>query len=224
MRGRWIQRSALVLALTAGLNVAAAPIGAQYDSGELSQLDGEGLSYEFIERGSSQGGGNKDLEQYIFTFEPEAAIPEHQYPEAMVVKVLAGQFGFRVGDEDLVIVEPRNNEIQILEDTGDPVKTSDQIVAIRPCTPLCALPPGETILIEEGSTVYLPGSVTCFWCNMMDSKAQLFVLPVIDPVIEQRVGPFSWTQMRGISGPAADAGTRHYANSTVPGLLVGCRR
>ena len=213
-------------------------------------LPGEGLGYQHDEGAGTDGSGRQRLEVYDFVFDETAYIPERRYPEAMVVQVVSGSFSICVGDEDLVIVDPGfqddnddkpKREIPIVREgsigepscdlfspqdpSGDFVRRLDG----DPCTELCALPPGTTVLIEEGATVYLPRATTCFWCNVTKGQASLRVFPVLPQVNEV---PFSWTELVGISTLEAEAlatpetealyGARHFYHVTLSGLGVGC--
>jgi len=205
-------------------------------SSPTSEL-GAGLRYVPQEGAGTDGGGAQRLEVYSFVFDATAYIPERRNPEAMVVQVESGSFSICVGDEDLVIVDPGVQAslegIPILREStvdkpscdlflppdqsGDVVKDLDG----NPCTELCALRPGETVLVEEGATVFLPRATTCFWCNVTAGEARLRVFPVLPQVSEV---PFSWTDLEGIGTSEAEAldGARHFHHVTLSGLSVGC--
>ncbi len=88
----------------------------------------------------------------------------------------------------------------------------------EPCTDLCALPPEETVLIEKGATVYLPGPLTCFWCNVSAGEAELLVFPAV-PNGEA----FSWTLLGGINAGVTPDSARLYHGATWSRAGVGCR-
>jgi len=232
MPTRTVQLLALFLLLTAAVGTAPALVAAQ-DQTDYSGLDGRGIRFERLEGGDTYGGDNKTLEEYVFFFDRTAYLPEFPYPEVMVVQVESGSFALRVGNEDLVIADPGGRDIHILESTGDPIMVSDpgqagDVVRNRdgtPCTDLCALPPETMVVIETGGTVFLPGGVTCFWCNVSFHEAQLLVFPSV-PDGQQ----FSWTQLgqMGEAGTPEVAGTpasavRHFRGATFSGAGVGCR-
>ena len=219
----------LTLIMMASLISAPTSLGAQDE--ELSELDGEGLRYELID--SQEGAEGTIWEQYLFTFGPLAGLPEHPYPEAMVVKVMSGSFALRIGNEDVVVVDPQGSPIPILEPSGDPLLVIigeieiDEIVdGNGVCTTLCLLPAGVTVLIEEGATVYLPGNVTCLFCNISnDADATLMVVADVSTSDQ----PFSWTQLmdvgtpEALATPQADRSGQSSWEAISSGLYVGCR-
>lgn len=225
----------------------AAEEGASPETPSQAEEEGAGLRYQHDEGAGTDGSGRQRLEVYSFVFDDTAYIPERRYPEAMVVQVESGRFSICVGDEDLVIVDPgfqddnARRQIPILRESsidepscdlfsrpdpsGDVVRTLNGY----PCTQLCALPPGKTVRVEEGATVYLPKATTCFWCNVTGGEASLRVFPVLPQVNDV---PFSWTTLEGINPAEAEAfatpeaeapnGARYFHRVTLSGLGVGC--
>ena len=207
----------LVLA-PAGLLVARPlAISAQEVQGET--VAGEGISFDILpgatEGRDPQAQDAERLQPYLFTFQRGAYIPEEAYPEAIIAQVIEGNFAFRVGPEDLVIVDPNDEEtITIVEPTGppdpDPANApsyNDIGVVIgddnRPCTTICAIRAGDTVQLDPGDTIYLPDNTTCFWCNVSGFAAQLRVFARL-PAQTDATG-FSWTQLQGIGTLQAEA-------------------
>jgi hypothetical protein len=201
--------------------------------GESSELDGGGLSYVLVDRGEDATG---DIwEHYEFTFGDNAAVPYFPYPEAMVVKVMSGSFALRVGGEDLVVVDPQGMPILLLDestltdaDSAYPQGISDQEIgevqdSSGTCTTLCVLPPEVTVRIDKGFTVYLPGYVSCFFCNISTGANAVLRVVAALPSSDQ---PFSWTQLRDVGTPVASelgASRRSYFESATSGAYVGCK-
>jgi hypothetical protein len=221
---------ALLLVLTLAVSTAPISLRAQ---GEFSEYDGDGLSYVLVDRGEEPTG---DIwVHYKFTFGDNAAIPYLPYPEAMVVKVMSGSFALRVGAEDLVVVDPQGRTILLLDESGltdadsaYPRGISDQEIgevqdSSGTCTTLCVLPPEVTVRVDEGFTVYLPGYVSCLFCNI--SSGADAVLRVV-AALPSRDQPFSWTQLQDVATPVAsepDVARRSYFEAASSGAYVGCR-
>ena len=156
-----------------GLRVIPEPESAAADQFEVIQFIGEG------EDESKPGTG--------------AYIPERFNPQAMVVKVLDGQFAFRTQGPG-VIVDPQGQPLESVravtpdEDSKpNPIGLGENPNAGRPrtyvdddpfpCYPprhghtLCELDPayfesGERFVrLDPGDTVFLPDNSTCFLCN-----------------------------------------------------------
>jgi hypothetical protein len=204
-----------IVVLVAAFAVSLAPtlMNAQEDM----EGGGEGISFKPLEESQTEGGGKKTLQSYLFTFESDAALPEYPYPEVMVVKVASGRFAIRVGNEDLVIVDPQGKPIWITTVTEENLVSGEENDVVRngdgsECTTLCALPPDVTVLIEQDMTVYLPGDTTCFFCNMTDDDAELLVYPAVP-----RGEAFSWTQLQKIQSHQGD-GPRYYRSAEIPSL------
>ena len=122
--------------------------------------------------------------------EAGAYIPERFNSQAMVVKVLAGQFAFRTQGPG-VIVAPQDQYLEKYTATasialggdpnarnpGDPERREFIDGGLFPCdlnplgNALCELQPGEFddeltfARLDPGDTVYLPDNSTCFLCN-----------------------------------------------------------
>jgi hypothetical protein len=239
----------LTLILTLALILVPASISAQ--DGAFEDLNGGGLTVEgYLDEGDSkvsldsqEGAEGVNWERSQWTFAVKAALPPAQYPEAMVVKVIDGSFAFRVGDEDVVIVDPQGAPIPILESNGNPLSTAEPIVSATPtganvqdqnvqdqngdCTSLCILSPDETVMLETGFTVYLPGNVTCFFCNITDggtAEAKLLVIAAV-PAGQN----FSWTELDLVdfattaTPVAVEVGSRKsLLKAALPGVYVGC--
>lgn len=209
----------LVLVLLFSLSAVPARLAAQDD---FNDPNGAGISIEPVEGAPSEGGGGKTLEQYIVTFEPTAYLPENRYPEAMVVKVQKGSFAIRVGEEDLVIVDPAGRQLSILESADYPMVLRNDIGVVtdvdgNPCETLCALPPNQTVLVEEGSTLFIPEMVTCFLCNISGEFAELLVYPAV-----LQGQKFSWTLLNEVTTVAISNGVRVLPQGAIPGRGVGC--
>ena len=198
--------------------------GNRKQTAEEGRADGSGIS-SLIESGATAGGGGQYLQPYLFTFEPLAGIPENAYAEPMIVKVVSGSFVLRVGPEDLVVVDAQGSPIPVLDEVrGDPgFQETGYYVADdtgQPCVTLCALYPEESVLVVAGQTVYLPGMVTCFWCNIDSQQAQLEVFAVLSANVSP--SDFSWVRLENISvagGPVGPGAVRAF----VPGFAFGCR-
>jgi hypothetical protein len=218
---------ALLLVVTLAVTTAPISLRAQ---GEFSELDGGGLIYVLIERGEEATG---DIwETYEFTFGENAAVPYFPYPEAMVVKVMSGSFALRVGGEDLVVVDPHGMPILLLDesaltdaDSPYPRGISDRDIGevqdrSGTCTTLCVLPPKVTVRIDKGFTVYLPGYVSCFFCNI--SAGPDAVLRVVASLASSDQ-PFSWTQLSGVTASESSTNRRSFFGAASSGAYVGCR-
>jgi hypothetical protein len=146
----------------------------------------------------------------------------------MIVSVRAGSFAFSAGDENLVVIDAAGAPIPVLTTIDDPPYFQEsrriQLVLVddtgQPCTSLCAIPAGRTVLVQPGNTVYLPGGTTCFWCSIDTMGAELEVYAVLP----SGAGPkqFSWTQLEGIGTAWARPGAVR-ASILLPGLAYGCR-
>jgi hypothetical protein len=90
----------------------------------------------------------------------------------------------------------------------------------QPCVSLCALPPKTAVLIQEGQTVYLPGQVSCFWCNISANTAELEVFAVLS--VSASASDFSWARLQGIGTTGVSAGPSGL-RASLPGLAIGCR-
>jgi hypothetical protein len=217
MRRPRLPLAIVVLVTTFAVSLAPSLLNAQEDY----RGGGEGIYFTPLERAPTEGGGKKALQGYSFTFQPEAYLPEYPYPEVMVVKVASGHFAFRVGEEDLVIVDPQGSKISILE-TIDEITFGGEQGTVQTtggsdCTTLCAIPPNVTVLIERDMTVYLPGETTCFFCNLTAGDAELIVYPAV-----RQGDAFSWTLLNKVNAQQGD-GPRYYRAAQLPSLIVGCR-
>jgi hypothetical protein len=166
-----------------GLEVVALAANRPADAEQL-------YAVRFIgEAGTSEGGsaqaGTPDSGN-----EAGAYIPESFNSQAMVVKILAGQFAFRTQGPG-VIVAPQDQYLEKYIATasialgGDPNDRNAGEPATRDFTvggsfacdlnphgnALCELRPGEFgdertfARLDPGDTVYLPDNSTCFLCN-----------------------------------------------------------
>jgi hypothetical protein len=186
-------------------------------------LDGSGIRYEILP-GTTQGGGGQQLQPYLFTFDLYASIPGYPYSEPMIVSVRTGSFAFSAGNENLVVIDAAGAPIPMLATIDDPPHFLERRSVLvddtgQPCISLCAIPAGQTVLVQPGNTVYLPGGTTCFWCSIDTMGAELEVYAVLP----SGAGPkqFSWTQLKGIGTAWAKPGA--VRASMLPGLAYGCR-
>jgi hypothetical protein len=146
-------------------------------------LPNDGSSYRFYDVVFNGESGN----------EVGAYIPERFNPDAMVVKVLAGVFAFRVQGPG-VVVDPQGQNTALEKFIADPLigpgenpnaQAADQgkqrsytVEGTFTCD--VTLPDGRTVCLlqkvdfeqgntfarlEPGDTVYLPANSTCFLCN-----------------------------------------------------------
>jgi hypothetical protein len=164
------------------------------------------------------------LQPYLFTFDLYASIPGYPYSEPMIVSVRTGSFAFSAGDENLVVIDAAGAPIPLLATIDDPPHFLERRSVLvddtgQPCISLCAIPAGQTVLVQPGNTVYLPGGTACFWCSIDTMGAELEVYAVLP----SGAGPkqFSWTQLEGIGTTWARPGA--VRASMLPGLAYGCR-
>ncbi len=228
---------AFVLIVSSLIN-AARSMGAAQEG----ETDGAGISYAYLVGEDTVGGAGQVLRAYQFTFAVAAYIPEQQYAEAMVVEMVveveAGSFAFRVGDEDLVLVDPAGQAISILVSSGEPSPDPTQAPHYNPsgsvitvdggpdspaCVTRCAIPPHTIVQLDPGFLVILPKETTCFWCNLLAEaagEARLKVYAVMSQ--DSKPEDFSWVaQLPGVT-PSAATGVR--AQSVVlPNIALYCR-
>ena len=177
-----------------GLEVAAGPADRSAEaggSGEAERL----YAVRFIgEAGTSEAGNGEagtpesgnEVGAYIEAGnEVGAYIPERFNSQAMVVKVLAGRFAFRVQGPN-VIVDPQGQPLERVK-ASTPIGLGANPNAGTPRTyeddgsfdcglelhrhTLCQLDPAEFksgekfVRLDPGDTVFLPDNSTCFLCN-----------------------------------------------------------
>ena len=221
MRHRTVLSLALILGLVAALSTT--PLLAKQDEGieqDLKYNFSEGL--EITPLGEEPGVDDPPFRAYSVKFAYGAFIPERTYDNAnpdqadaaMVVKVQAGTFAFRV-QSDGVIVDPQGNELKFVNVTpGIPFGSSPNdatptpsytldgaapgcIAGGVPDQGLCLLDPDAFtdeqtyVQLEQGYTVYLPDGSTCFFCNtteLGDETAELLVWSAA-------ASEFSWYQL-----------------------------
>ncbi|HET7094619.1 MAG TPA: hypothetical protein VFI22_14100 [Thermomicrobiales bacterium] len=197
MRRRAMLSFVLMLGLFVGIGAAPEPVAAQQCQGDAYLKPGPcekiiGGDPIEIPPGNQQ---RAMMQIHPYTIQPSGFIPEapanRQNPEAVVLaKVLTGSLIFRVGDEANVIVDPQSQQIAIVEpdppvDAAHPLDSAHDysretgvVTDLRgnPCVTLCVIQPGDFVRLDAGYTVYLPGAVTCFWCNATDNDATLMVI------------------------------------------------
>jgi len=197
--------------------------------------EGSGIVYEPLSPTPEPPGDNIEIQQYAFTFAGTAYIPEKEYPEQTVVKIVTGTFAFRVGG-NVVFVDPPPDpadpqttdvKIQILNvagehDPGQP-ETAGPFLGEENgtflCADICALPFNTLVLLNEGTTVFIPGNTTCFICNAAPDPAETGLLHVYASVQPGTV--FSW--VREADQASGGGGVRVFPNSGLPNLVFGCR-
>lgn len=111
---------------------------------------------------------DKAWTQYRFTLKAGAGIPRDVYHEAMVVKVVSGSVAFRIGHEDVITLDPQGKPIVTLDwdDESETWKPTGELTCDVPCGLRSESPEESRVIrLDAGVTVYLPGSVTCFFCN-----------------------------------------------------------
>jgi len=167
-----------------GLEVAASPADRSAEaggSGEAERL----YAVRFIGEAGTPEAGN-EVGAYIEAGnEVGAYIPERFNSQAMVVKVLAGRFAFRVQGPN-VIVDPQGQPLERVKATT-PIGLGANPNAGTPRTyaddgsfdcglelhghTFCQLDPAEFnsgekfVRLDPGDTVFLPDNSTCFLCN-----------------------------------------------------------
>jgi hypothetical protein len=167
-----------------GLEVAAGPTSG---SAEAERL----YAVRFIGEAGTPEVGNGEAGTPEAGNEVGAYIPERFNSQAMVVKVLAGRFAFRVQGPG-VIVDPQGQDLERVKATEpngapNPIELGANPNAGRPRTyaddgsfdcglelhghTLCELDPTEFksgekfVRLDPGDTVFLPDNSTCFLCN-----------------------------------------------------------
>ncbi len=197
------------------------------------KLDFTDVTVRPLEGNGTAGKVNRD---YNVTLLDGAYIPEAQYPEAMVIKVLDGVLAFRVLTDD-VIVDPAGDVPTLLTASppippgsdphnGTPGRTFAASGSVQTCS---GSPPNGLCLINQsvvgqdgdvfvelrpGYTVYLPSNTICFFCNVTGLDLKENKSPISSPgnqvvlLVWAPQANFSWLNGVGVPVPTPSASTQ----------------
>jgi hypothetical protein len=166
-------------------------------------------------------GNGTDIYLYDFNFEPEGSIDQQTIPESMLVRVLSGSFVFYIPEAfgDTIYFQGGEAPIPIGSDCELPFEdneyhtcTFDDVTQPNgelSCTvdPLndtnfaCTVNNRVGILVQEGTTLVLPGPTECFVCKLDAEPGELEVAVAASP------DTFAWWIAVNNPSPSPEAQT-----------------